>query len=110
MNFTRNRLLIALVLICVSGAGAKDALAGMVKLGDPPSDPVFKTSVLRPGALPDAGEPDRPDPSPTRTSGGATERMGESTIVSGAHSLRSLAESLRWTWVIWMARYLNRID
>ncbi len=102
-----SRLLIALVLVGALGAAAGSAQADPVRLGQYPSDPIGK-GALRPGATPNAGEPDvsnnSPPPRMSMTSG---VRASEPVIGSDARRLVSLAEALRWTWVIWLARYLN---
>ena len=107
MNFTRSKLLVALVLIGVSGVGMIDASATTVKLVEsPPSGPIVTNVFLQPQATPDAGEPDLPN-APPRT-GASRDRGGEPSLGSGVGTVRSLAETLRLTWVIWMARYLNQ--
>jgi hypothetical protein len=109
MNITRSRLLIALVLYGVLGVGVLEASANLVKLSEPPPSSPVSAPIFQPGASPDAGEPDYPNQSP-RINGSAREQRGEPTLSPTTSVVRTLAESLRWTWVVWMARYLSRVD
>lgn len=105
---TRSRLLIALVLFGVLGAAVGAAQADLVKLGDPPSDRIGRSAYL-PGATPDAGEPDKPETGPpprmSMTPGG---RASKPVVQADTRTVVLLAETFRWTWVIWLARYLNQ--
>lgn len=112
MHRTRNRLLIALVLLGVLCAGMTSARpTGAVTLGYMPSEP--GSGVRLPGQPPnpDAGEPDVGQTG--AHPGGTINAMVPSRdgrIVTSASSIRAipLTEVFRWTWVIMNARYLNR--
>jgi len=101
----RSRLLIALVLFSVLGLSPGVARADGITLSYASANPV-PNSPHDVGQ--DAGEPDRPDYSPPpRVSMMAGGRGSEPVARVETRKLVSVSEMLRWTWVVWMARYLN---
>lgn len=102
---TRSKLLIALVLFGVLGAAVGAARADLVRYTATPGDQIGTT--YQPNANPDAGEPDNPHNGPSRLGMTAGARGNEPVNGPAPRAVVSLAEALRWTWVIWLARYLN---
>ncbi|MEO5617023.1 MAG: hypothetical protein ABIS67_04575 [Candidatus Eisenbacteria bacterium] len=103
---TRSKLLIALVLFGALGSAEVWAQVDLVKFSANPSDPIGST--YQPGSNPDAGEPDNPNNGPPRLAMTPGSRGTEPVIGPTSRAKVSLAEQLRWIWVIWMARYLNQ--
>ena len=105
MRKNRNRLLITLVLFGVLFAAAANAQT--VRSQRYGSVDLIR-SVYKPGATPNAGEPDIGASTPNRVSMRSTSRSDVPS--AGTTQLRvttSISQTLRWAWVIWMARYLN---
>lgn len=106
MRKIRNRLLITLVLFGVLSAAAAYAQTGGVSLGKLPSDPYGKNSYQ---PAPTAGEPDVGQTSPNRAAMSSTGTAGTfKPVMFPARSIPAYVQVLRWTWVSWMARYLNQ--
>lgn len=101
---TRSNLLIALVLFGALGAATAVAHADSFKHSASPGEPV-SGEAYQPGSSPDAGEPDNPNGSRLAMSYGG--RGSEPVVGAEPRTLASLAETLRWAWVIWLARYLS---
>jgi len=108
MREKRNRLLITLVLFGVLSAAAAHAQTSLVRFGKAPTSPLGY-SAYQPGATPTAGEPDVGQGGPTRLSMTPTTPRLETTTTTTAQTRMFVpfATTLRWAWVIWMARYLN---
>ena len=103
---TCSKLLVALVLFGVAVSTAGRAQADLAKFSVNPSEPIG--SSYQPGSSPDAGEPDNPNNGPSRLAMSPGTRVSEPVIGPAPRMVVSLAEKLRWAWVIWMARYLNQ--
>ena len=107
MRQNRNRLLIiTLVLFGVLIAAA--ASAQTVRLQRYGSVDLIGRNAYQPGATPNAGEPDVGVSTPNRASMRSNGRGDTPSVGTTVPRVtNSLAETLRWAWVIWMARYLN---
>jgi hypothetical protein len=103
---TRSKLLIALVLFGVMGSSAGRAHSDPLKFSVNPSDPIGST--YQPGVNPDAGEPDNPNNGPSRLGMIPGGRGSEPVMGAAPRRVVSLAEMVRWTWAIWLARYLDQ--